>query len=312
MPFFKAEFITFDVDAQGYKRALKAAIRTQVKIAARKFYEAAIPHIPIRTGFVRGSWDNLGDLVGGSAQAESDTINILAQKLKRLVARSRRPDKELVFGQLHAILARNPGFKLRAQHDRELAQAARLIKKLLEHKSKAFAKRKGPSPSGGPESQIEILKAGRERGIRTGMRPFVFRRTPRGYYELRFAKKEYYYPGDGRKILKSRETGRDFGIKADKILEETRTGYNFNFNSSITYFRINEFYPGHAPTAPWQSLQAGRTAFMTYLRTVALKKLPRIQDFFLITRIAVTKQRLTHEKYSNVTKDRVTRDSLEE
>lgn len=52
------------VNQRAFTKALKEACREAMKQAAREFLLAAVPRIPVFTGFARGSLGNLEDIVG--------------------------------------------------------------------------------------------------------------------------------------------------------------------------------------------------------------------------------------------------------
>jgi hypothetical protein len=64
----KAQVNTFEFDAVGYTAAMKKYLDKQARLGAREFAREALKRIPIRTGFVAGSFGTLTDLIGSGAR----------------------------------------------------------------------------------------------------------------------------------------------------------------------------------------------------------------------------------------------------
>lgn len=60
MPGFIMELFDLRFDDKGYRKSVDAAIQTQMRMAAREWLRAVIPHIPVYTGMSRGSLQPLG------------------------------------------------------------------------------------------------------------------------------------------------------------------------------------------------------------------------------------------------------------
>lgn len=103
----------------------------------------------------------------------------------------------------------------------------------------------------------------------------------------RFDQAEYYYQPGGGRIRKSPSAGRGFSTPPDKIFSIEGNKIFFRFNVDITYFRINDNFAGRSPTAPWGAFEAGREAFLEYMRNNALENFPKITDFLTRTLIRV-------------------------
>ena len=175
----------FDVDA--YKTELMRNIEIAVKAAAKEFAKAALARIPIRTGFVAGSFGTLSDLLGSA-------------------------------GRFLPIV----------QFTRRLIRAA-----------KTFLAKEG------------LISQGRE----------------------------YYYPESGGKVLKTPESGRQFATQSEDIFKWRDLVFVFTYAVDISYFRINDSIPGHAPTAPWHAFLAAQDAFEQYLTSVGLRFDIRAESF---------------------------------
>jgi hypothetical protein len=92
---------------------------------------------------------------------------------------------------------------------------------------------------------------------------------------------EYYYFGR-RKVAKTPEAGKQFATKPENIFQVKGQAYLFNFAVSITYFDINDQYQNpRTPSSPWQAFERGRLFFQQYMRTVGVKKLPKVTDYIL-------------------------------
>lgn len=58
----------YELDAAGYTSAMKKYLEQSAKQAAREFAKTALSRIPIRTGFVAGSFGTLTDLLGSGSR----------------------------------------------------------------------------------------------------------------------------------------------------------------------------------------------------------------------------------------------------
>lgn len=84
-------------------------------------------------------------------------------------------------------------------------------------------------------------------------------------------------------VAKRKNMGPAVGAAQQSFKFEVKNGkYLFGFNSTVAHYMINEFYsvplPLRNPT-PWQSFEAGRTAFNEYVANELPKKLPRVNNF---------------------------------
>ncbi len=64
----KAQVTTYEFNAAGYTAAMKKYLDAQARLAAKEFAKEALRRIPIRTGFVAGSFGTLTDLLGSGAR----------------------------------------------------------------------------------------------------------------------------------------------------------------------------------------------------------------------------------------------------
>jgi hypothetical protein len=101
--------------------------------------------------------------------------------------------------------------------------------------------------------------------------------------------KAEFYTGGGGRVLKTPQSGRAFATPPSNIFTANNFVYSFNFQTTITYFNINDFFNNpHTPSSPWGAFEKGRQAFLTYLRTKGLEKLPQVQSFLTETEVNVT------------------------
>ena len=63
----KISIAGFEFKRAEFSDAFKKAIALEMRNAARKFVEAALPRVPVRTGFARGTLLNLTDAIGMAA-----------------------------------------------------------------------------------------------------------------------------------------------------------------------------------------------------------------------------------------------------
>src|SRR4051812_758195 len=71
-PTFKLRLNRFKLDGQKYGLVLGRHIQAAMRIAAREFLLEVVKRIPVWTGFLRGAFGNLEDLVGTVA-SEANT-----------------------------------------------------------------------------------------------------------------------------------------------------------------------------------------------------------------------------------------------
>lgn len=80
-----------------------------------------------------------------------------------------------------------------------------------------------------------------------------------------------------------------YGSIGDVLTGSFQTGYTFRFDSRVYHYYLNEFYSiKKVPNTPWKSFEAGRRAFITYMKTEGMAKLPRLSDLVSETRITKT------------------------
>lgn len=69
--------------------------------------------------------------------------------------------------------------------------------------------------------------------------------------------------------------------------ETQERGVFFEIEPQLFYYWWNDFfahnYPGGQLPTPWQSLEEGKKAFVTYMKTIAPTKLPKLKDFVIMS-----------------------------
>lgn len=60
MPGFVMELFDLKFDDKGFRKSVDAAMQTQLRMAAREWLRAVIPHVPVYTGMSRGTLQPLG------------------------------------------------------------------------------------------------------------------------------------------------------------------------------------------------------------------------------------------------------------
>lgn len=76
MPEFKAKLFSIDLDKGRYSQELDQAIKTQMRQAGRAFVRIAAASIPVRTGFARGTLQNILDAAGQSPRGGTDAFGV--------------------------------------------------------------------------------------------------------------------------------------------------------------------------------------------------------------------------------------------
>lgn len=99
---------------------------------------------------------------------------------------------------------------------------------------------------------------------------------------------EFYKSPGGSKVLKTPENARRYATPIDKVFKEVNNIFTFNYNITILYYNLNDFFSNaKVASAPWKSFAAGRNAFIDYLRITGIAKLPQLKQFVLKTKIKV-------------------------
>ena len=69
-------------------------------------------------------------------------------------------------------------------------------------------------------------------------------------------------------------------------------GSYFEIEPQLFYFWWNDFFAHHYPKGqlptPWESLEAGKDAFIDYMRNVAPSRLPKLKDFIVTSFFDIT------------------------
>lgn len=87
------------------------------------------------------------------------------------------------------------------------------------------------------------------------------------------------YNNRGQILPKQPESGAALAIKADRALRFQGDTFIFEFNQDVFHYNLNEFFGGHAPTAPWRSYVVGQEAYNRSFASNFIKEFPQIQDY---------------------------------
>lgn len=86
---------------------------------------------------------------------------------------------------------------------------------------------------------------------------------------------------------KNPETGSSEEKRLLFTFSSNQYGVYFEIDWQLFHFWFNEFFHHNYPNAqietPWHSMEAGRDAFLEYMRTVAVERLPKLKDFIEVT-----------------------------
>lgn len=104
-------------------------------------------------------------------------------------------------------------------------------------------------------------------------------------------KRWYYPPNGGPKIPKTPESGAALTAFEFKRVGNT---YQFIINSKVFHYTLQDEFAvstrsgerGGSPSAPWQSMRAGREAWFAEMKNLK-KKVPKITDFVTETTISL-------------------------
>lgn len=140
------------------------------------------------------------------------------------------------------------------------------------------------------------IRTGFLRGAFSNLEEALKRKGAEGPRNTTPRNKEYYYLSAKRRVLKTREAGRNYSTRSiEKILSnsfpssttrivafklgENKADLTFQYSISINYLAINE--------SKWQALAAGRDAFVAVLNNRAKELLPNIRDFIVRENLTV-------------------------
>lgn len=124
-----------------------------------------------------------------------------------------------------------------------------------------------------------------------GSTPLDSRGRPKKLY------REYYQ----KKILKTPAAGAQFGTEPGEIFTNTEDQWLFNYSVLIIYYRINDVYTSRSPTSPWRSMETGRNAFINYMKTTGISKLPKVTKFILKTKIKLKGNKMFEQTSERIT-----------
>ena len=222
----------------------------EMRRAVKAFLKACLAKIPVRTGFLRGSFSDLKQAFGISSGAGDLSTRFKSSrgktsKERELIEEDRRVAalltligskyrEEFHSGELRLEREREKGKKIPLSPEESLRKRREALDK---EKRKAFVRHK-------KLLQAKLKRQGKRRS------------------SIQY--KEYYYPPVGKKILKTPTSGIPFVSKQEDLLKTEGEIIIFELVNRITYYRINDFYSRIAG-APWESLDAGAAAMLSSL-----------------------------------------------
>lgn len=216
-------YLQFDVD--GYTKAVRLGVAKALREAARAFILEINNLVRIRTGFLRGAFGTLENVVGsvvGGQIVPARSPGIRKTKLGAKIASYKPPAARGV--RRKAIEAKLPLGQKRAGATKILARQEVKIKK-----------------------QKALLKKLQARYKRVANAPSVIR-----HQDQVFKTGEYYYPspvgrksqkkGNPRGILKTSSSGQQFATPSSTIFKATNypLGWSFNYAVDIRYYGIQD------------------------------------------------------------------------
>jgi hypothetical protein len=104
-----------------------------------------------------------------------------------------------------------------------------------------------------------------------------------------FARKEYYYPSRGRRVLKTPASGVRFATPINEVIRREGRTITFQYNVDISYYTLQDVRAHRSPTSPWESFRKGTLAFMRTMDKLAsdINSYPTIEGFLEVTTITV-------------------------
>ncbi len=263
-PQFSIEVAQFKFDTDGYTNACRLAIVKATRLAARAFLLAADSRIPVRTGFLRGAFGNLEDIVGAVSGGKVVPKSNPSSRLRSLQGKIRSsehklasvPAKGIRRKQIEASLP--PGNK-RAGATKILAKEAK-VQGRIKDKLKLF--RQGLKKYKG----VIALRTHEDRTDTIGGEYYY--PTPVG----RHGRKDGVHRGGA--VLKTPSSGRPFATPPGDVqsFDVTTLRWNFAFSVNIRYYLPNDLNYG------WESWRAAVLAYNETLVS-ALAEYPQILDY---------------------------------
>ncbi len=330
MPAFTATMSKFVFDGKAFGKAFSKAIDAIFKQAGKKFLQAALPLIPIRTGFVAGAFGVLADAlggVGGKSQIQADVGRLkgLEKKLNRVSAKI-----EELKAEAEAHASRN--FAPSPTVARELSRYTKQYNRIAKDVHKIVNKRSGDVIFGIAAKAEELTRhTPRDRPEKQGLAGHPTRRetktsrnpiagktgeTPTSKERVPTPRYEFYRPPGGGRILKTLRSGRQFAsysrldegnkreatvsLELGQTKAELQPTYQFSFRINISYFEINdEFSNRYTPSAPWKSFATGKRAFLDHMKA-NLSRLPSVLSYIIETELTVDVKGSVSQRTKNV------------
>lgn len=230
----KAEL--FSLDEKRAKNVVKKFIDTVMRTAVRVFLKAFLAKIPVRTGFLKGAFRELGtvfDARTASRGNNTPAVDIEYEVTKKGSNVTYTKTAKISLSELFGSENVRALFK---ESEAEFKTGKHLPPERREsHKRKeAFAKK--------AFDRLNASKGGRKE----------------------------YYTGNGSKILKTASSGVPFVTKPEDVLKASGTKIEFNLEVDISYYRVMDFY-GRRGNGPWGATAAGEAAMIRYLQVRVAK-----------------------------------------
>ena len=247
-----------------YVGDLAKCVKKANRMAARAFLLAAVSAIPVRTGFLRGAFGNLeevvGSVVGGTVIPSTNPAVKRAKLLKQMQ------------GIEHKITSVPSKAQRRRQAEAQFAPGKKRAgaSKLLKEQDIEIAKDK---------NQLKKVKA-RFKSVSSA-------RVIERFADQTFRTGEYYYPspvgrhgkqkGVHRGILKTTSSGQPFATPASSILRQGNnvSSWVFTFEVDINYYAYND------NTRGWNSWRYAVEAFYATFQD-EISQAPQILSYLRI------------------------------
>ncbi len=259
-PKIKLEVAQFQFDGDAYTKAFRLAVTRAVRLAARAFLLETANRIPVRTGFLRGAFGTLEDVVGSVSGGKIIPRTNPGVKKSKLLRSIKGLEENLAHIPSKAFRRKHIQATLPKGKKREGAS------KILKEQEAAIAKKKAELNRAKERlkklAHINALKLHQDR-----------KDTVQG---------EYYYPdpvgrtgkrkGVHRGILKTPSSGQPFATPSRNILKGGDNTWAFTYGVDIRYYQINDRLRG------WDSW---RQAIRMYNETLEkeLRKIPSVLQY---------------------------------
>lgn len=97
-----------------------------------------------------------------------------------------------------------------------------------------------------------------------------------------------YYGPNGERLPKTPESGARLSTSPENAFKNRGNNIQFEFNTRVFHYTLEDIFGVRSPTAPWRSFQAGQEAFILEMQHLT-KRLQSIRSFVTMTTVTFGK-----------------------